>query len=259
MPGRMGSCAAHYGTDCQWASKMSGLWALKMSGSERCPAERAERPERGSGPGAERPRHGPAPEIRFVQILHEGVRDCADPSARRGRIARGGASSTPHHQIGRESSNVAGDVDVLGQNRRIAVQSFDTDVPPLNIRCRSNGASKTARRVAITPGVLPEEAGAVPGAPRRCPQDIACLLRRKPTGTALQPWARRLQGGLAIQDGMTVLAARTSLRCRGFGKHGVKLFPTSLGPSHATARMTVPALRFGAAGCQPGACSNSTR
>ena len=34
--------------ECQWASKMSGFWALKMSGSERCPAERAERPERGS-------------------------------------------------------------------------------------------------------------------------------------------------------------------------------------------------------------------
>ena len=37
---------------CQWALKMSGYWALKMSGCERSPAEGAERPERGCGPGA---------------------------------------------------------------------------------------------------------------------------------------------------------------------------------------------------------------
>ena len=48
------------GNNCQWASKMAGFWALKMAGfwaskvagSARCPAEGAERPELGSGPGA---------------------------------------------------------------------------------------------------------------------------------------------------------------------------------------------------------------
>ena len=42
------------GGECQWASKMAGFWAPKVSGSERCPAEGAERPEWGSGPGARR-------------------------------------------------------------------------------------------------------------------------------------------------------------------------------------------------------------
>ena len=36
---------------CQWESKMAGFWAPKVSGSERCPTEGADRPEWGSGPG----------------------------------------------------------------------------------------------------------------------------------------------------------------------------------------------------------------
>ena len=40
------------GIGCQWASKMAGLWAPKVAGSERCPTEGAERPEWGSGPGS---------------------------------------------------------------------------------------------------------------------------------------------------------------------------------------------------------------
>ncbi len=37
---------------CQWALKISGFWASKVSGFKRCPAEEAERPEWGGGLGA---------------------------------------------------------------------------------------------------------------------------------------------------------------------------------------------------------------
>ncbi len=129
------------------------------------------------------------------------------------------------------------------EKRRIARQTFESDVPPLNVRCSANAhqiVPRVTRRSRYPSQAKMHGIGLCLGPISRRNGD----LHSKGSSNAFQACAMRALNGSAIQFGSTARAVTSSFNSSGESLHQTasRLSSISLGPSHTKARITAPAL-----------------